>query len=320
MYYITMQNNPTVSVIVASHRPGMVKCLLTGLKNQLASDIVFEVIIVSDYPTGALQQEYPDFLWLYVQDTSISKKRNCGVKIASGELLAFIDDDCIPSIDWIAKGCTYFQNHIETSAVEGKTVIDADPSFKSGVLKEYRRLEKRGFRTNNLFFRTTVFRTIGGFDERFSVQREDMDLAFTALSHGFRIDFCEEIKVTHRFRSWEKWDLLKNCWNRRFDPLLYKKHPALYRKFIGTPLTPSIMLTIVLTLLFLLSVRNKRLFAIAGALELATLSGTGIRRCGMRRFSFVRWRDETLQLIAAPFVTEAALIYGSWRFRKLLIA
>lgn len=315
-----MKNNPTISVIIASHRSEMVKDLLSGLENQLSSDVLFEVIVVSDYPAGALQQKYPNYTWLYIQDTSISKKRNCGAKIASGEILAFIDDDCIPATDWISQGATYLKNHPQTCAVEGKTEIVSDPSARSGVLKEYKRLEKKGYRTNNLFFRTLIFRNIGGFDERFTVQREDMDLAFTALAHGHRIDFFEAIRVIHQFRSWEKWDLLKNCWNRRFDPLLYKKHPAMYRKFIGSPLTPTVTLMIVLTFILLFSMRNKRIAAIAGALELAALSGAGIRRSGMHGFSFVRWRDETVQILIAPLVTEAALLYGSLHFRKLLIA
>jgi hypothetical protein len=299
------------SVIVASHRPNLIESLCKGLLQQkTSSGFRWEIIIVTDYPHGTLQQHYPDFIWLYLADISISKKRNRGVQLAQGNLLAFIDDDCIPADNWIEQGCFYLANHPEATAVEGLTTIAPDPRLPSSATREYRRLEKQGFRTNNLFFRTDHFRAIGGFDERFTVQREDIDLAFTALDKGYRYAYNRDIRVTHVFRSWEKWDLLKNCWNRRFDPLLFRKHPKQYIAMAGSPLPPTLALVLLLHVIFLLSLGKKRSpFLLAGgdALLVALL---GIRRAGLRPFSFERIVNETVQIVAAPFVVIAALLYG----------
>lgn len=310
MYYKSMKNIPRVSVIIASHRPDMVGVLLASLPVRKDSLTMFEVIVVTDYPNGRLQQEFPGCLWLYLADTGISRKRNAAARIAKGTYLAFIDDDCIAASDWIEQGVAYLDNHPETTAVEGATFIASDPAFSSAAAREYRRLEKPGYRTNNLFFRTARFRAIGGFDERFTVQREDIDLAFTAFEQGCRIDYCRDIRVTHRFRSAEKWDLLKNCWNRRFDPLLYKKHPGRYLKTVGSPLPPSQAVILLLHIVLLFALGKRRAATAVAGIDAALVSLLGLRRSGLRPFSSERWARETLQLLVAPMVVIAALLYG----------
>ncbi|MBN1307883.1 MAG: glycosyltransferase [Chitinispirillaceae bacterium] len=310
MYYLSMKNALRVSVVIASHRPDMVGLLLDSLQVQKNARSGFEVIIVTDYPNGTLQQNYPDCLWLLFADNSISKKRNAGVSIARGAYVAFIDDDCIAASDWIEQGVAYLDSHPETTAVEGATSIAPDPAYSAAATREYRRLEKPGFRTNNLFFRTARFRAVGGFDERFTVQREDVDLAFTCFEQGYRIDYCRDLRVTHRFRSGEKWDLLKNSWNRRFDPLLYKKHPGRYIKTIGSPLPPSQAVLLLLHILLLLAIGRRRAAAVIAAINAVLASLLGLRRTGLRPFSSKKWMLETLQLLVAPFVVIAALAYG----------
>ena len=146
MYYVPMITPPTISVVIASHRPSMVECLLDSLLLQESERSDFEVIIVTDYANGPLQQQYPRFEWLYIADSSISKKRNAGARIAQGACLAFIDDDCIAMSDWITRGKAYLDKHPEAAAVEGFTSIASDPSFSKASTREYRRLEKPGYR------------------------------------------------------------------------------------------------------------------------------------------------------------------------------
>jgi GT2 family glycosyltransferase len=289
----------------------MIKPLLNSLLVQECAAAEFEVIIVSDYPNGPLQLEYPRFTWFYLPDLSISKKRNAGTRIARGSTFAFIDDDCIAAVDWVGTGSAYLDRHPETAAVEGRTVIASTAPAAKAALREYRRLEKNGYRTNNLFIRAGDFRNAGGFDERFTVQREDIDLCFTVLEQGGTIDFCSDIRVTHRFRSGEPWDLLKNCRNRRFDPLLFEKHPELYLKHAGSPLPPTQIIILLLHALTMLAFQKKRFLLPAAAINLMACMLLGIRRTGFRPFSFKTWGVETLQLAAAPLVVLGALAYGA---------
>jgi glycosyltransferase involved in cell wall biosynthesis len=308
-----MKTSPKTSVIIASHRLNMVERLLDSILVQEHESCSFEVIIVTDYANGPFQQKYPHFEWLYLADGSISIKRNAGARIARGEYLAFIDDDCIAMPDWIARGSEYLDTHPETAAVEGFTSIASTPAESSAATREYKRLERPGYRTNNLFMRMAAFNNAGGFDERFSVQREDIDLCFTLLEQGGKIDFCRDIRVTHRFRAGEQWDLLKNCWNRRFDPLLFKKHPKLYRKYAGFPLPPSQIPILLLHGLLVISLGRKRLPFIIASTNAVLITALGIRRTGTRPFSLSKLKFEMLQLAIAPLVVIAALVYGTVR-------
>ncbi len=309
-----MQPQPCTSVIIASHRPRLVEKLCLALSRQKMHEHPFEVIVVTDYPNGELQSRFSRFMWLLLADRNIGRKRNAGAAIARGRNLAFIDDDCIPEWDWVEQGCRYLAVHTGVVAVEGSTTILRDSAGSTGSLREYRRLEKPGFRTNNLFFRTDFFKALGGFDERFVVQREDMDLAFTALEKGYRIDYCDAIRVSHLFRSWEKWDLFKNCWNRRFDPLLFAKHPKNYVKTCRSPLPPSLGLVL---LLHAASIcrwpGKKRSTILCGVTDAALVSLLGLRRCGLRGLTASRWINETVQVLLAPLVVIAALMHGCVR-------
>lgn len=307
-----MKISPSISVVVASHRPRLLPDLLEALRHQTFPSSRFEVILVTDYPNSFLQKQYAEYLWIYIPDRSISRKRNTGTHLAGGSIIAFIDDDCIPASDWLEQGYDFLEKYPDATAVVGQTSIEQSGEVSHTATREYRRLEKQGFRTNNLFFRTKQFRQIGGFDERFTVQREDIDLGFTALRHGMRMEFSDAIRVTHRFRHWEKWDLLKNCWNRRFDPLLFRKHPDMYIKNAGLPIPPTlgvVLLLYMLSFFGVLSGKRKGAAAVAGVNSLLVLS-LGARRSGLRPFSSSRFFHEVLQVAVAPFVIIGALVYG----------
>lgn len=307
MYYRNMKKTPSVSIIIPSHRPEMVGSLLDSLLVQIGDTLCGEIIVIADYPAGDLQLRYPDCIWLAIPDRSISRKRNAGAAIASADLIAFIDDDCIASPDWLEQGTAYMANHPHTAAVIGSTTVVSSPDIPRSATREYRRLETPGYRANNLFFRSEKLRAAGGFDERFTVQYEDSDLAFTCLEQGMSIDFCEDIKVIHRFREEEKWDLLKNCWNRRFYPLLLKKHPAGHLKQIGSPVPPSIAAVMLTHCAAFVFAGKKRLRLWGLPIEAVVLLLLGLRRSGFHPERLLR---EAVQLAIAPFVLFAALVYG----------
>jgi GT2 family glycosyltransferase len=303
-----------VSVVVASHRRAYVKDLAAAFAGQPASGI--EVIVVADYPVEEYQRMCPAIRWMFHADTGISAKRNAGSGMAQGDILAFIDDDCVPAAGWAGQGLLYLDNHKDAAACEGRTVIEGGAA--AAPVAEFKRLEKAGYRTNNIFYRKSVFLAAGGFDERFTLQREDADLAFSVLSLGHTIGFCAEAVVTHRMRRNEKWDLLKNCVNRRFDPLLYKKHRLLYRKHIGSPVPPGIILVMGFHVLVVLAACTA-LWQFAVTLDFLAAMVLSVRRNRVGKNGFLWILRDFISFLAAPFVIEGALIYGSAKFRKFLI-
>lgn len=294
----------------------MICDLLDALQKQDIEKKYYETVVVCGYNPKALKSKYKQVRWFFLDDKSISAKRNLGVSVCRGEIVAFTDDDCQPCENWLTEGLDYLQRHQNCSAVEGYTIIEKNPCGL-GMYKEAKRLEKPAMRTNNIFYRKNALLEVGGFDQRFSVQREDADLAFSVLEKGGSIEYYPKIRVQHRFRHWEQWDLLKNCWNRRFDPLLYLKHPRLYRKHVDSPLTPSVSLQlfafVVYALAWFFPIRKKRLalfhFFLTGILAL--------RRSGLSNLLHTRFVVEFISVLISPFVVMAALVYGFISFGKV---
>jgi glycosyltransferase involved in cell wall biosynthesis len=312
------KKDPEVSVVIASHRKILVVNCIDSLLKQVPDTASYEIIVVADYNIDELCNLFPSVKWVYFDSRSISAKRNIGISHSSAEIIAFIDDDCRAGSDWIKNGLSYLKSNPQIGAVEGKTTIE-NVKTVNGTHREYRRLEKQGFRTNNIFYRKVVLNEAGGFDERFTVQREDIDLAFTVIKNGHRFDYNESIKVEHKFRDWEKWDLLKNCINRRFDPLLFRKHPSEYRKFIRSPFPASIILLLLLHSAALLSfLTNYKIARLMILTDLAAVLYFSLKRTGLQIFQPKRFLYELTNVILAPFVLALALIYGSIKFRKRL--
>jgi glycosyltransferase involved in cell wall biosynthesis len=309
-------NAPLVSVIIASHRPEFIGTLLSALRLNRYS---FETIAVCDYETGRLENEFPEAVFHTINNRSISVKRNFGVSKARAEIVAFVDDDCVPSPEWVEKGHGILLEKPDISGVEGLTTIENTGPAAPPSLRDYRRLEQPGFRTNNIFYRKTAFLEAGGFDERFTVQREDIDLAFSVLDLGHTIGHDTGVRVMHRVRRNEPWDLLKNCINRRFDPLLYKKHASRYREHIKTPFPPTLLLLLVFHAAAVAAIWIGVLFFTSAVIvDAVAVTAIALRR-GRVAGSVGEVLIEWVSCFCAPIVLFCALLYGAVRYRKLLL-
>lgn len=307
---------PRVSAVVASHRSAYIRNLAEAFAGLLTPRM--EAIVVADYPVEEFRRQYPGITWIFHGDKGISAKRNVGSSAARGDILAFIDDDCLPAPGWAAQALLYLDNHKEAAGCEGRTVLET--GAVAGPAAEFKRLEKAGYRTNNIFYRKSVFMSVGGFDERFTIQREDADLAFSVLSLGHSIGYCADAVVTHRMRANEKWDLLKNCINRRFDPLLYKKHPVLYRKHIGSPVPPGVGLVMAFhALVFIILVVYSVAWPCFTALDCGAAYALSVRRNRRGKNGFLWIVRDFISFLASPFALVGALIYGSVKFKQWLL-
>jgi glycosyltransferase involved in cell wall biosynthesis len=310
-------NTPSVSIVIASHRPEMIGRCIDSLTPSVCGDVPVEIVVVADYPVETFVPHYGRVRWLYLNNRSISAKRNFGVEQATGGVIGFIDDDCRAMENWIPAALAFLRENPAVDAVEGYTMIEKSGG-DSGAIREYRRLEKPGYRTNNIFYKRKIFSECGGFDERFTVQREDLDLAFTVIEGRHLIGHSGDIRVEHAFRHRDHWDLLKNCINRRFDPLLYRKHRTLYRKHIGSPFPPALLTLGVIHAAALLSIPFP-VSPFIGIIDIGAVTFLSVRRTGVSRSAVRRFPEEWISMAAAPFVLAGALLYGSMRWKRFLI-
>lgn len=105
-----MQTKPLVSVIIPFYNgENFVDSAVENLKNQDFSN--FELILVNDGSKDntlekleLVKNQNPDLLITVInkENGGVSTARNCGIDIAKGEWICFVDDDDVPSNDYIS--------------------------------------------------------------------------------------------------------------------------------------------------------------------------------------------------------------------------
>jgi histidinol-phosphate phosphatase family protein len=114
--------------------------------------------------------------------------RNLGWRRATGEWVAFLDDDVVPSASWLEDLATDLgglpdevagsQGRVTVPLPEGRRPTDWE--------RNVRGLETARWATADMAYRRGVLAEVGGFDERFPrAYREDADLALRVRRAGY---------------------------------------------------------------------------------------------------------------------------------------
>jgi glycosyltransferase involved in cell wall biosynthesis len=239
-----------LSVVIPTYRRTdlLTECL-QRLAQQSLDPAAYEIIVADDGPTEETAAVVRSFERAggprvdYVAVTATqgpAGARNAGWRAARSEIIAFTDDDCQPTREWLARGLAAIA---DADAVTGKTIVPL-PEHPTDYERNVAGLATAEFITANCFVRRAALEQVGGFDERFTLAwREDSDLHFALLANGKRIVRCEEAVIVHPVRP-ARWGIsLKQQRQSVFDPLLYRKHTALYRERVG-PLPRSYYLAV----------------------------------------------------------------------------
>tara|TARA_B100001113_G_scaffold324541_1_gene296233 strand:+ start:7539 stop:8330 length:792 start_codon:yes stop_codon:yes gene_type:complete len=132
------------------------------------------------------------------EDRGPAFSRNIGWKRGNAPIVAFTDDDCVPSTDWI-------ESILDEFSVGGVDVIEGSVTTESeGVLLSmdpHPGDRWNRFKTANMAYRRRVLEEIGGFDERYFIHREDTDIAWRAIISGFSISWSPKCVVHHPNRQ-----------------------------------------------------------------------------------------------------------------------
>lgn len=168
---------------------------------QTLSSTSYEVIVTDD--SGQLkalvQNHYPWAKWVQGPGKGPASNRNFGASQATGEWLAFIDDDCMADANWL-KAIVKTAGDAAVDVIEGRTEIPdkVDSPFKQGV----ENLHGGCFWSCNLSIRRQVFHDLGGFDSDFhEAGGEDMEFAWRIKQKNLQTRYVPEALVLHPVRA-----------------------------------------------------------------------------------------------------------------------
>jgi cellulose synthase/poly-beta-1,6-N-acetylglucosamine synthase-like glycosyltransferase len=141
--------------------------------------------------------------------------RNTGANVASGDYLAFTDDDCRVEPDWLLQFLKTFTNG-SWNALGGRT-LNPYPDrlgptcwhFLIDFLYEFWRDDDDNalmLVSNNVVYQRTVFEALRGFDEQFcSAGGEDREIGYRLLANGYTQTYCPDANVWHDQRGLSVW-------------------------------------------------------------------------------------------------------------------
>lgn len=227
---------PFASVVVSTHeRPGPVGACIASI---LEADYpALEVLVVDNAPRTSATREMvgerfgddPRVRYLLEPTPGASAGRNCGLRAATGEVVAFVDDDVVVDRLWLRSLVLGFQAAPGVACVTGMILpaeLDTQPQvwieefggFDKGYEQKIFDLEEYAqpgplypysvgaFGSGaNAAFDPEVLRAIGGFDPALGPATpacggEDIDAFLQVILGGYRLVYEPRSLVRHRHR------------------------------------------------------------------------------------------------------------------------
>lgn len=193
---------PYISIVIPALNEADViqRCLLSVNNLNYPKDL-YEVIVVDNGSTdgtqnialecGALVFEFPD--------VKIGRLRNLGVEQAKGDIIAFVDADCLPPKNWLINALKVLTDS-NVGVVGGNIKCPMDASW----IEKYWALEKGDvftevttLATGSFIINRSVFDEVGGFNESL-VAGEDTEISQRILyDTGKKLMLSSECDVIH---------------------------------------------------------------------------------------------------------------------------
>ncbi|MDF2760315.1 MAG: glycosyl transferase, family 2, partial [Thermomicrobiales bacterium] len=228
---------PRVSVVVCSYNGARtIRDTLEGLRHLDYPN--FEVIVVDDGSTDAtamIADEY-DIRLIRTENRGLSSARNTGLVAATGEIVAYTDDDARPDPHWLTYLAATFLT-TEHAAIGGPNIappgdgpiaacVANAPGGPVHVLLTDQVAEH--IPGCNMAFRKDQLAAVGGFDPRFRVAGDDVDICWRIQKKGWTIGFSPGAMVWHHRRN-----SVRTYWRQqqgygRAEALLEAKWPEQY--------------------------------------------------------------------------------------------
>jgi len=205
-----MRKEVKVSVIIPVYNDTerLKKCL-DALKKQKV-EFAFEVLVVDNGSSDpenieCLVNRYRFASYFLESKVGSYSARNCGLKKASGEIVAFTDSDCIPDSLWIERSVSNLLSGIDRIAGHVELFYRSD---KLSIVEIYEKVfafnqkenaNNGGAITANMVTWKSSFEKVGFFNE-ILLSGGDNEWAWRANDLGLKVKYCPDVIVYHPAR------------------------------------------------------------------------------------------------------------------------
>jgi GT2 family glycosyltransferase len=221
----------TVSVIICTRdRPDQLAHCLRSLQTLVTPPQ--EIIVVDNAPssdaTQTLVAQYPQVHYVHEPRPGLSVARNAGLRVATGDLIAFTDDDVEVHAHWLEQLRPAFRDPAVMAVtgliIPAKLDTEAEQVFQRGstgfgwgyrplvfdhrFFAEMKPLGVPVWRIGagaNMAFRRSIFAEVGGFDPRLGAGAsgcsEDSELWYRLLAAGWSCRYEPTAVVYHHHRA-----------------------------------------------------------------------------------------------------------------------
>lgn len=196
-----MLEQPFCSIVIpAFNEEKHIEECLIALKNQVYPENKFEIVVIdngSSDNTRDIAEVYADKV-IYFPNGNVGGVRNHGFKNSSGEVVIFIDSDCVTDETWLERAVQMYALEPHT-VLGGIYVCRKSPNW----IEKYWFLETGKDRVleNSLLGGCIIisrenFESVGGFREEMS-SGEDSALTKDLRNQGIAVKITPLLKVTH---------------------------------------------------------------------------------------------------------------------------
>ena len=228
---------PKTSVIVCTFNGSrtLSKCLESLLRLDYPN---YEVIVVNDGSTDTTAKIASNygFRVITTENRGLSSARNTGLNAATGEIVAYIDDDAHADPHWLRYLASTFMN-TQHVGVGGPNIAPPDDGLIAECVAHspgnpvhilLSDSEAEHIPGCNMAFRKSALAAIGGFDPQFCIAGDDVDVCWRLQQHGWTLGYSPGAMVWHHRRN-----SIRAYWKQQFnygkaESFLEKKWPEKY--------------------------------------------------------------------------------------------
>lgn len=248
------RHRPSVSVIIPTKdRAAELEDCLAALSAVDYRREDLEVIVVDDGSrdeTPEVAGRHPCVYLANDRNRGQSYSRNAGARIASGELLAFIDSDCVASPEWLRELVPFFAwpalaavggyvaGHYDESRLDRYEQVASSLNMGDRLLLMGDDHSMSYVPTCNLLVRKEAYLAVGGLREDLRVG-EDVDLCWRLRAAGRPIIYTPTGTVRHRHRNTMRGMLGRRAAYGTSEAVLHALHPE-KRKTMPIRLLPAL--------------------------------------------------------------------------------